>query len=90
MRCFFLCNGHIAGVETLSGLSDQEAIAKAHLLFSERSTHFDSFELWDRARVLLRHPLTPISRMTIASGLRQSRIESRPFAKLLGYLSRLA
>jgi hypothetical protein len=36
MRCFFLCNGHIAGVEMLSGLSDQEAIAKAHTLSSKR------------------------------------------------------
>jgi hypothetical protein len=56
MRCFFLRNGHVAEVEMLTGLSDQEAIAKADLLFSERSAHFDAFEVWERARMVLRHP----------------------------------
>jgi hypothetical protein len=56
MRCFFLRNGHVAAVEMLSGLSDKAAIAKAHLLFSERGQHFDAFEVWERARVVLRHP----------------------------------
>jgi hypothetical protein len=46
MRCFFLRNGHVAAVEMLSGLSDEAAIAKAHLLFSERGQHFDAFEVW--------------------------------------------
>jgi hypothetical protein len=31
MRCFFLREGHIAAVEMLPDLSDQEAIAKAHM-----------------------------------------------------------
>jgi hypothetical protein len=34
MRCCFLRKGHIASVEILTGLSDEEAIAKAHHLFS--------------------------------------------------------
>ena len=36
MRCFFVRAGRIVGVEMLTGLSDEDAIAKAHLLFSER------------------------------------------------------
>jgi hypothetical protein len=40
----------------LAGLSDQDAIAEAHLLFSERKTKFDGFEVWDGARVVFRHP----------------------------------
>ena len=47
MQCYFMRAGHIEAVEELPGLSDEEAIAKAHALFSERR-HF--FELWDRAR----------------------------------------
>jgi hypothetical protein len=56
MRCFFLRNGHVAAVEMLSGLSDEAAIAKAHLLFSDRSEHLDGFEVCERARVVFRHP----------------------------------
>jgi hypothetical protein len=41
--------GHVAGVEMLAGLSDQDAIANAHLLFSERESRFDGFEVWDGA-----------------------------------------
>jgi hypothetical protein len=36
MRCYFMRAGHIARVEELSGLSDEEATTKAHALFSER------------------------------------------------------
>ena len=45
MRCFFLRAGHIAAVEMLRDLSDQEAIAKAHkLFFLERRGQFEGFE----------------------------------------------
>lgn len=40
----------------LTGLSDKDAIAKAHSLFSERKTQFDGFEVWDQTRFLFRHP----------------------------------
>jgi hypothetical protein len=40
----------------MTGLSDQDAIAKAHLLFLERGAGFDGFEVWDRARMVIRHP----------------------------------
>jgi hypothetical protein len=56
MRCYFMRDGHIEAVEELPGLSDEQAIAKAHALFSERKHLFEGFEVWDRARVLIRHP----------------------------------
>jgi hypothetical protein len=56
MRCYFMRGGHIEAVEELTGLSDEEAIAKAHALFSARKHLFEGFELWDRTRVLVRHP----------------------------------
>ena len=36
MRRYFMRDGHIEAVEELPGLADEEAIAKAHALFSER------------------------------------------------------
>jgi hypothetical protein len=48
--------GHIEAVEELPGLAQEEAIAKAHALFSERRHSFEGFELWDRTRVLIRYP----------------------------------
>jgi hypothetical protein len=56
MRCYFMRGGRIEAVEELTGLSDDEAIAKAHARFSERSQEFEGFELWNRARVIIRHP----------------------------------
>jgi hypothetical protein len=56
MRCYFTLGGHIAAVEELPDLSDDEAIAKAHALFSERKHIFEGFELWDLARVVARYP----------------------------------
>jgi hypothetical protein len=56
MRCYFMRGGRIEAVEELTGLSDDEAIAKAHALFSERKREFEGFELWNRTRVIIRHP----------------------------------
>ena len=55
MRCYFMRGGHIAAVEELPGLADEEAVAKAHALFLERNHLFEGFEVWDRTRVLFRH-----------------------------------
>jgi hypothetical protein len=44
MRCYFMRGGHIVSVEELSGLSDDEATAKAHALFAERKELFQGFE----------------------------------------------
>jgi hypothetical protein len=55
MRCYFMKDGHIASVEALPGLSDEQAVKASHQLFSEAlQGRFDGFELWDRARVVTR------------------------------------
>ena len=57
MRCYFLRDRHIAGIEILPlGLSDEDAIARAHTLSSKRKGPFDSFEVWDRARFVFKGP----------------------------------
>jgi hypothetical protein len=56
MRCYFMRGGHIASVEPLPGLTDREAVEKAHALFAERKRRFDGFEVWDMARVIIRWP----------------------------------
>jgi hypothetical protein len=61
MRCYFLRAGRIEAVEELPGLSDDEAVAKAHALFSERKREFEGFEVWNRARVIIRHPEHAVS-----------------------------
>ena len=54
MWCYFLRDGHIAGVEVLPlGVSDEDAIAGAHTLSSKRRGPVDGFEVWDRARFVL-------------------------------------
>jgi hypothetical protein len=51
MRCYFLRPGRIAGVEILPlGLSDEDAVARAHALASKRKGPFDGLEVWDGAR----------------------------------------
>jgi hypothetical protein len=62
MRCYFLRDEHIAGVEMLlPGLSDKEAIARAHVLSLKRKGPFDGFEIWHRNRMIFRHPNRPAS-----------------------------
>ena len=58
MWCYFLLHGHVAGVEVLPlGLSDEDAIARAHILLSKRKGAFDGLEVWDGARFVFRQPL---------------------------------
>jgi hypothetical protein len=59
MRCYFLIDGHIAGVEMLTGLSDRDAVTKARLLFSGRRIPFDGYEVWDQTRFVFRYPNNP-------------------------------
>ncbi|MFY9969498.1 MAG: hypothetical protein WBQ45_04705 [Roseiarcus sp.] len=47
--------GHIVDVEILTGLSDEEAVAKARLLFSNHQGPIEGFEVWDGTRVVFRH-----------------------------------
>jgi hypothetical protein len=67
MLCYFLRDGQIAGVEMLPlGLSDEDAITRAHTLSSKRKGPFDGFEVWDRARLVW----LPPSAETFAPSLR--------------------
>ena len=75
MRCFFLNDGHIAGVEVLPPrLSDKDAIARARLLSLNRKGPFDGFEIWHHNRMVFRLK-APLSAETVAptsrSGQRQ-------------------
>jgi hypothetical protein len=56
MRCYFMQDGHIVGVEALPGLSDAEAIDRGRELFQERRGPADGFEIWDMARVVIQCP----------------------------------
>ena len=56
MRCYFIRNHHVVGVEMLPpGLSDQDAIAMAHKLSAKRRGPIDGFEVWDGARLVIKH-----------------------------------
>ena len=58
MRCYFLRDGHIAGVEILpAGISDEEAIAKAHAAVLKRKGLFESLEVWEGSRFVYRAPI---------------------------------
>jgi hypothetical protein len=51
--CYFLRDGRIAGVEMLPlGLSDEDAITRAHTLCSKRKGPFDGVEVWDHGRLV--------------------------------------
>jgi len=58
MRCYFMRDGHIAAVEVLSGVSDDDtAIRQACVLYVARAREsFDGFELWDQARKVFSYP----------------------------------
>ena len=57
MRCYLMRHGHIGAVELVSDASDAAAIKEATGLFETRSKEgFAGFEIWDRARLVHRHP----------------------------------
>jgi hypothetical protein len=56
MRCYFIKNAHIVGVEDLSGSTDKEAIEKAHALFADRADNPDGFEVWELSRIVWQQP----------------------------------
>ena len=57
MRCYFLRDGRLAGVEVMPAqLSDEEAIATANVLLAKRKGPFDSFEVWEGSRFVYRQP----------------------------------
>ena len=62
MRCYFMKGGHIVAVEMLDGSSDAEGCEKARSLFDARDDDVEGFELWDRTRMIMRHPPVDLSR----------------------------
>lgn len=58
MRCYFMRQRHIADVAVLPALNDQEAVEKARELVEARKGRdgFEGFEVWDRARKLIKYP----------------------------------
>jgi hypothetical protein len=52
MQCYFLQDGHVTDVVEMLplGLSDEDAIAKAHTLSAKRKGP-DSFQIWGGGRV---------------------------------------
>jgi hypothetical protein len=50
MGCYFLRSGHIVAAAELPSVSDKEAIAEAHVLFSKHENPVETFEVWDRTR----------------------------------------
>ena len=58
MRCFFMRDGHIAGVEELPGLSDAEAVERSRAMFAARraANEYDGFEVWQLSRMVFQHP----------------------------------
>jgi hypothetical protein len=65
MRCYFMRDGHIAGVEEMPSLTDEEAVQKARSLFAARKDKFkfDGFEVWELARVVIQEPPTAPGRL---------------------------
>jgi hypothetical protein len=56
MRCYFIRDRLVVGVAMLPpGLSDQDAIARAHKLSAKRRGRIDGFEVWDGARLVITH-----------------------------------
>ena len=58
MRCYFMKDCHISGVEFLKTTEDADRIAEAHKLFEAkgRQNGADGFEVWDGPRFVYRYP----------------------------------
>jgi hypothetical protein len=71
MRCYFMRDGHIAGVEEMPGLSDEEAIEKGRQMFEARKARFayDGFEVWKLAQVLTQYPAPTEAQEPAAEGI---------------------
>ena len=58
MRCYFMKDGHIAGVEYLIQTDDEERVSEAHKIFNTKGKPrgADGFEVWDGPRFIYRYP----------------------------------
>jgi hypothetical protein len=59
VRCYFLRDGRVGGVAHLTKTSDNVAIEQARILFEKHKDRCSGFEVWDRARLVYRHPIGP-------------------------------
>jgi len=62
VRCYFMKDGHIAGVEYLTATEDQARIDEARKLFeaTARTRGADGFEVLGRTRFVARFPELPL------------------------------
>jgi hypothetical protein len=57
MRCYFMKDGHIAGVEFLTAANDEALVAQAKKFFEKkRKDGAEGFEVWDGPRFVYRYP----------------------------------
>jgi hypothetical protein len=58
MRCFFIRGGHIAAVELLPDLTDEEAVKQCREMFEARRAdkEYDGFEVWNLSRRIAQFP----------------------------------
>lgn len=72
MRCFFMKNGHISGVEYLTAKGDDALIEEAHEAFKVKGAlqGADGFEIWDRARFVYRFEAAGASKTRESPGPR--------------------
>ncbi len=56
MRCYFLKNGVIRGVEVVHAVSDEVAVEEAMRLYEKRKDEFGGIELWHGTRLVHQHP----------------------------------
>lgn len=58
MRCYFMKDGRISGVEMLSATTDEARIAEARGLFTLKGVPrgAEGFEVWDLDRFIYRYP----------------------------------
>jgi hypothetical protein len=56
VRCHLMRSGQIAAVELLTDAADNAVIVQAEALFAKRKGAFTGFEVWDRTRLVHRHP----------------------------------
>jgi len=56
VRCHLMRSGQISAVEPLTDAADYAVIVQAEALFAKRTDGFTGFEVWDRTRLIHRHP----------------------------------
>jgi hypothetical protein len=85
MRCYFMRDGHIADVEPLFGLADDEAVKTSREMFEARKieNRYDGFEVWELSRMILQHFPNVDDSPSQGQSLRP-RCSAAPFAAISG------